>query len=175
MDIILELPTLQHELMANQFKEEFFENNEPIINGSALFDKMDFCEWLENTKRNRNPETVRKDWVVATTFFAVRKSDNKIVGMVDIRHNLGNVFLAEYGGHIGYAVRPSERRKGYATQILKMALEYGKSLNLAKVMLGCYQDNLASVRTIEKCGGILTESKMYVDGKPMNVYWIEIN
>lgn len=174
-DIILELPTIQHELMANQFKEEFFEHNERVINGSALLDQMDYKEWLNNTKRNRNPETVRGDWVVATTFFAIRKSDRKIIGIIDIRHNLENKFLAEYGGHIGYAVRPNERRKGYATQILKMALEYGKSLNLTKVMLGCYTDNIASIKTITKCGGILTKSKPYVDGKQMNIYWIEIH
>ncbi|MGE5604102.1 MAG: GNAT family N-acetyltransferase [Bacteroidota bacterium] len=110
-----------------------------------------------------------------TTFLAIRKSDRKIIGIIDIRHNLGNKFLAEYGGHIGYAARPSERHKGYATQLLRMALKYGKSLNLTKVMLGCYADNIASIKTITKCGGVLTETKPYVDGKPMNVYWIEID
>jgi predicted acetyltransferase len=173
-DIVLEMPTIQHEMMANQFKEEFFEHNEQIINGSALLDKMDYREWLNNIERNNIPETVRNDWVAATTYFAVRKSDNKIIGIIDIRHNLDNKFLADYGGHIGYSVRPNERRKGYATQMLKMALEYARSLNLKKVMLGCYTDNIASIKTIIKCGGILTESKPYVDGRLMNVYWIGI-
>lgn len=93
--------------------------------------------------------------------------------MIDIRHHLNNPFLTEFGGHIGYAVRPSERKKGYATQMLKMALEYAKSLGITKIMLGCYSDNTASVETIGNCGGILTESKLYTDGKPMNIYWIE--
>lgn len=173
-DIILEFPTKQHEFMANQFKEEFFENNEMIINGSALFDQMDYREWLINTEKNSNPATVRNDWVVASTFFAIRKSDNKIIGMIDLRHNLCNKLLADYYGHIGYAVRPSERKKGYATQMLMLALKYAKSLNFTKVMLGCYTDNIASIKTIIKCGGILTESKEYIDGTSMNVYWVDI-
>ena len=62
--------------------------------------------------------------------FAVREHDQKIIGMIDIRHNLENDFWAEYGGHLGYSVRPSERRKGYATEIMKMGLEYAKSLGI---------------------------------------------
>jgi predicted acetyltransferase len=173
-DIILELPTMEHEYRANQFKEEFFKNQEQVINGSALLDQMEYIEWLEHTRKSNNPETVSKDWAVATTFFAVRKSDNKIVGMIDIRHNLKNKFLAEYGGHIGYAVRPSERKKGYATAMLRQALNYAKSLKLTQVMIGCYADNIASIKTIIKCGGVLSQSKLYTDGKPMHVYLINI-
>ena len=166
-------PMPSHKNGAEEFKREFYSCGEQVINGSALLDQMEYDKWLENTRRNSNPETVRTDWVVADTFFAVRKTDGRIIGTVDIRHNLDNEFLSEYGGHIGYAVRPSERRKGYATQILKMALKHAKSIGLSRVMLGCYADNLASIKTIEKCGGVPAETKPYADGKPMNVYWIE--
>lgn len=94
--------------------------------------------------------------------------------MIPYRHNLDHYFLASYGGHIGYFVCPSERRKGYAVQMLSMTLEYAKSIHLSSVMLGCYSDNTASVKTILKCGGVLTETKPYTDGKPMNVYWINL-
>ncbi len=104
------------------------------------------------------------------------------MGIIDIRHNLENELLAEYGGHIGFSVRPSERKKGYATEMLKMALIYAKTLGLQKVMLGCFSDNIASIKTIVKCGGILTETKMYLGGqglkiheaqeKLVNIYWI---
>lgn len=174
-DIILELPAEEHEAGANQYKEEFFSNQEPIINGSALLDQMDYKAWLNHTRKNNNPASVGQDWVAATTFFAVRKSDNRIVGMIDVRHNLDNAFLAAYGGHIGYSVRPSERKKGYATQMLLLALQYAKSLHLPKVMLGAYADNVASIKTILKCGGILSESKQHTNGKPMKIYWIEIS
>jgi predicted acetyltransferase len=151
----LQFPGTRHEERAEEFKREFFVHNESCINSSALLDQMPYREWLSNTVRNSHAETVRKDWVVATTFFAVRKRDDRIVGMIDIRHSLDNAFLSQYGGHIGYAVRPSERRKGYATGMLHMALSYAKSLGLRKVMLGCYANNVASIKTIEKCGGIL--------------------
>ncbi len=173
MDVIeLKLPALEYESRAEKFKKEFFDRGETVINGSALYDRMDFKEWLISTKNNANAQTVSQNWVVATTFFAIRKSDERIIGMIDIRHNLSKDFLAQYGGHIGYAVRPSERRKGYATQMLQLALNYVQSIGLQKVMLGCYSDNAASVKTIVKCSGILTETKPYADGKPMNIYWI---
>ena len=94
--------------------------------------------------------------------------------MIDIRHYL-NDFLKEYGGHIGYAVRPSERRKGYATEMLKLAIEYCRSLGIDRVMLGCYKDNMPSIKTIEKNGGALEKEILYLDGKPMLVYWIELH
>ena len=165
-------PMPSHKNSAEEFKQEFYNCGEQVINGSAWLDRMEYDEWLENTRRNNSSETVRPDWVVADTFFAVRKNDGRLIGTVDIRHSIDNEFLSEYGGHIGYAVRPSERRKGYATQILKMALKHAKSIGLSRVMLGCYSDNLASIKTIEKCGGVLIETKPYVDGRPMNVYWI---
>jgi predicted acetyltransferase len=136
---------------------------------------MEYEQWLSNTEKNSRPETVREDWVVATTYFVVRKDDNKIIGMIDIRHSINNVFLTKYGGHIGYAVRPSERKKGYATKMLTMALEYAKSIGLQKVMLGCYSNNIASIKTITKCGGVLTESKPCADGTPINVYWVDLS
>jgi predicted acetyltransferase len=104
--------------------------------------------------------------------------------MIDIRHNLGNEFLTQYGGHIGCSVRPGERKKGYATEILKMGLDYAKSLNIEKVMIGCFSDNISSIRMIEKCGGVLSETKPFMgeevinlpdtDGKYVNIYWIDL-
>ena len=171
--IRLEQAAASHKLAAEKMKQEFFDNDENVINGSALFDQMQFDDWLMNTNRNHNPETVRSDWAVATTFFAFRKSDDKMIGMIDVRHELTVPFLQEYGGHIGYAVRPTERRKGYATQMLSLALSYCRSLNIHTVKLGCYADNDASIRTIEHCGGICVEQKPYADGKPMLIFQIE--
>lgn len=170
----LATPTMQHKKQAETFKQEFFDFGETVINGSALFDQMAYESWLVNTLNNSSAEAVSRDWVVTNTFFVIRKTDDKIIGMIDIRHSVNNDFLAAYWGHIGYSVRPSERRKGYATQMLKMALEFEKSIGLKQVMLGCYADNIASIRTIERCGGIRTEEKLYTDGKPMYIYWIAL-
>ncbi len=182
-ELQLQLPTLEHKKAAEDFKKEFFENGETVINGSALLDQLEYDEWLEYNIKNRDKSTASPNWVPATTFFAVREQDNKIVGIIDIRHNLDNKFLSEYGGHIGFSVRPTERKKGYATEMLKMALIYAKTLGLQKVMLGCFSDNIASIKTIVKCGGILTETKVYsgyklnipdLQGKIVNIYWIEL-
>lgn len=161
-----------HKTAAEEMKQEFFDNGETVINGSALLDQMSFDEWLINTNRNCKPETVRPDWAIATTFFAFRKSDDKMIGMIDVRHELAVPFLQEFGGHIGYSVRPSERRKGYATLMLKLALSYCRSLDIHEVKLGCYADNEPSMRTIERCGGICIEKKSYIDGKLMFIYQI---
>jgi len=171
-DIELILPAPHHKAASENFKNDFFEMREYFINGSAMLDQMEYEQWLTLNTNNRHENTVSSGWVVATTFFAVRKHDHKIIGMIDIRHNLGNDFLMQYGGHIGYSVCPNERKKGYATEMLRLGLEYAKSLNINKVMLGCYSDNIPSVRTIEKHGGELTETKRYPDGKPLSIYWI---
>lgn len=174
-NINLVLPDRNMEDEANAFKNSFFTEGEFVINGSALFDQLEFHEWLEVNEANRNEKTVRADWVPTTTFFAIRESDNKIVGMIDIRHNLNNSFLANYGGHIGYSVAPEERNKGIAVQMLNMAKEYAKEvLKLDKVMLSCLSSNTASAKTILKCGGELTEVKPYLDNTLMNVYWINL-
>jgi len=183
-ELELQLPTLNHKQAAEKFKSEFLEMQEPVIYGSALFDQMEFEQWLGHNTNNRQKSTVNSGWVPATTFFAVRKRDQKIVGMIDIRHNLENEFLAQYGGHMGFAILPSERKKGYATEILKMGIEYAKSLNIDKLMIACFSDNLPSIRTILKCGGILSETKPYTDGqlvnipnseeKLVNIYWIDL-
>jgi len=181
-DLELQLPTKEHKVAAENFKNEFFNHQETVIYGSALLDQMEYEQWLIHNTNNRQENTVTSNWVPATTFFAVRKNDQKIIGMIDIRHNLKNDFLAQYGGHIGLSVRPSERKKGYGTEMLKMGIDYAKGLGIEKLMLGCFSDNLPSIKTIEKCGGILTETKLYSGGqllkipdtqeKFVNIYWI---
>lgn len=172
--IKLAAPAVEHQAAAEDYKGEFFSAGEAVINGSALLDQMEYPGWLEHVRQNSSPHTVQPDWVVSSTFFAIRERDGRIIGMIDIRHSLSNEFLAQYGGHIGYSVRPGERRRGYATQMLKLALAYARSLGLSRVMLGCYSDNLPSKKVIETCGGVKTATKPYTDGKPMDLYWIEL-
>lgn len=100
----------------------------------------------------------------ATTFFALRKSDNKVVGIVDVRHKLTE-YLFNYGGHIGYTVLPSERRQGYGVQILTLALDYCKSIDINKVLVTCVDYNKPSCRTIEKCGGVLENKIVDFNGR----------
>lgn len=172
-EVKLVIPTKEHEAEVIDYKTEHFHNNEFDLHGGALLEKMSYDDWLLQLKNNSNQSTVNPDWVVSSTFLAIRKNDNKMVGMIDIRHTL-NQFLREYGGHIGYGVRPSERNKGFATEILRMGLDYCKQLGLQKVMLACYKDNEASSRTIIQCGGVLEKEFLYEHEKMVRVFWIAL-
>ena len=97
-----------------------------------------------------------------------------MIGMIDVRHSLDVPILKEYAGHIGYSVRPTERKKGYATKMLKLALKYCNSIGLNQVMLGCYTSNLASIKIIEQCHGTIIEQKPYLDKKQMYIYNIDL-
>lgn len=91
-----------------------------------------------------------------------------VVGFLQLRHTL-NAFLLEQGGHVGYSVRPSRRRRGHATRALALALERARSLGLGSVLVTCDEDNVASARTIESAGGELEDLRQ---GKRR--YWIDL-
>ncbi|URZ15255.1 GNAT family N-acetyltransferase [Clostridium felsineum] len=122
-------------------------------------------------KDNLSKETVNPEWVVSTTFFAVKKSDSKIVGIVNLRHYLNDFY--KNSGHIGYSVRPSERKKGYATEILRQTLEYAKQRGLKEVYIACKKENEGSRKTILKNGGVLTRT-FKDQGKEHEVFYINM-
>jgi len=173
--IILVKPTKEYEEQAIEYKKEHFDNGENKIHGCGLWDKIDsYDEWIDIVQKNSKKETVSKDWTVDSTFFGVRETDNKIVGMIDIRHELNSDFLRNYAGNIGYGVRPTERKKGYATKMLASALEYCKNeIELEKVMINCHKSNEASRKTIINAGGIL-EREYEKDGEIIQLYWVSI-
>jgi len=127
--IILVKPDLSYADEIQRYKKEFLED-EPIINGSAGLDRFSTVEdWLEELKKRSNKDTVPEGLVPSSTYLGIRKKDNYIVGMIDIRHSL-NDFLLQVGGHIGCGVRKSERKKGYAKQMIKLALEKCKEIKI---------------------------------------------
>ncbi|SRR5215204_3561134 len=133
----------------------------------------DFEAFLEHLKMYRTGKNLPDGHVASTTYFLL--ADNKLVGTGSLRHAL-NEGLAVYGGHIGYAVRPSERGKGYGSRILQLTLEKARTRELERVFLTCDAENVASAKIIEKHGGRLENQIMYEPiGKLISQYWIELN
>jgi predicted acetyltransferase len=168
--LLLTIPNRDLENQAIDYKQEHFSHGETEIDGSELWDKTDnYSEWLEMVTKNTCKETVNLNWVITDTYFAIRESDKKIIGMIDLRRDL-NDFLKDFG-HIGYSVRPTERRKGYATEMLRLVLEIAKRHGLERVQLSCKRSNSPSVRTIIKNGGVYERSFEY-NGEIADVYLI---
>ena len=170
--IILVKPDLSYADEIIKYKEESLAES-PIINGSAGLDRFSSIEvWLEELKKRSCEDTVPKGLVPSSTYLAVREKDNYIVGMIDIRHYL-NEYLTQAGGHIGYGVRKTERNKGYAKQMLKLALEKCKELKIKKVLITCDEDNIASEKVILSANAKLEDIRN-VDGENKKRFWIDL-
>ena len=164
-------PALEHKEKALAYRQEHFDHGENIINGSELLDKTEcYEEWLQSIKNNENTETVSSDWVVTDTFFAVDEQD-EIVGIIDLRHTL-NEFLKDFGNS-GYSVRPSQRKKGYATEMLRQVLDIARRAGLTELHLSVEKDNLPSVKTIIKNGGVYERSFEF-ESELADIYRIEL-
>ena len=129
--------------------------------------------YIARLERQRNGLDLPAGFVPAT--FLVAVADRDLVGRVSIRHEL-NEYLSEVGGHIGYGVRPAFRRRGYATQMLRQAVEIARSLGIERALVTCDGDNTASASTIERCGGVLEEAARRLDDpKKSRRYWIDVH
>ena len=170
--IILVKPNLSYSDEIIKYKEESLKEN-PLINGSAGLDRLSSIEdWLEELNKRSCEDTVPKGLVPSSTYLGVREKDNYIVGMIDIRHYL-NEYLTQVGGHIGYGVRKTERNKGYAKQMLKLALEKCKELKIKKVLITCDEDNIASEKVILSANAKLEDIRN-VDGENKKRFWIDL-
>ncbi len=125
--------------------------------------------YVRRLERLRHGDDVPPDRVPAT--FLVAEVDETIVGRVSIRHAL-NDFLANFGGHIGYGVRPAYRRRGYADAMLRQALVVARGAGVGRVLLTCDDGNEASASIIERAGGMLEDIRVAPDGIGKRRYWI---
>lgn len=171
MSLKLVIPTMADKEKAIEFKKEFIDNGERVINGSEMLDNIDDYEiWISSVENNACIETVSPEWVVTDTFFAVDEKD-RIVGIIDFRHELKG-FLKDFG-HSGYSVRPSERCKGYATEMLCMLKEVAQRQGLKTLQLSVERTNEPSVKTILKNGGKYQRSFTF-QGEEADVYLINL-
>lgn len=130
-----------------------------------------WAHYLGKVERDRVGTDLAPGRVPATMLFAV--VDGEVVGRVHLRHELTPALLEE-GGHIGYGVRPAYRRRGYATEMLRQGLELGRGLGITRALVTCADDNPGSVATIERCGGVLDDTRPREGGTLTRHYWIEL-
>lgn len=163
-------------------REEYKDEYINMINEWMMFDeqsippvlKLDhsnFVALVTYLKDLSEGKQLQKGWVPSSTFWLI-SGDGKIIGISTIRHFLTEQLL-EFGGHIGYGIRPSERRKGYATEILHQSLKVAEEIGINKVLLTCDKDNIGSIKVIEKNGGFLG-SEGRINDVDILRYWIEV-
>ena len=156
------------------YRREFLEQGDSLDGTGPMRRIESGEEWLAHVRRYESPDTLPEGLVIATQYVLVRESDGKLLGMLQLRHYL-NDYLAQYAGHIGYSVRPGERRKGYAKRMLAMGLEEARALGLERVMISCAVDNEGSRRTILANGGVLHSTIWDAeDQETLERYWIEL-
>jgi predicted acetyltransferase len=133
----------------------------------------DFDRFMQQCSDEAVGHNLAAGRVPQSTFWLVR-GGQRILGCSRLRHTL-NAFLEEQGGHIGYDVRPSERRRGYGTLLLYLTLEKALDLGLKRVLVTADSANVASWRIIEKNGGVLhDEALSQHTGEFLRKYWIEL-
>lgn len=167
---------LQLVKMSEKFKpqlldmmDEWTKTGETIIPWAIRkVDYHDFDAYLKSLEESEQKE----GYVPASTFFAYDRSRDILVGAVDIRHFLNEALLLD-GGHIGDGVRPSERRKGYATAMIALALDECRKLGIEKVLMVCNKENTGSAKSIQNNGGVL-ENEINVEGETVQRYWIQL-
>lgn len=166
-ELELVFPVKEYEEAAQAYFEEHLLNGEKVLHGdSGLDEALSYDQWLIKINRDIKLE------IHSIVFFAVRKADKKLIGTINIRYPyLGYV---QHHGHIGNGIRPSERRRGYATEMLKLALDYCKKAGLNKVLLTCDKSNIGSAKTIMKCSGIFESEARQSNGDFLQRYWIEL-
>lgn len=173
-ELFLIKPTREHAAQIAAYREEFLLSSSSMDGTGSLRRIEDPLEWLAHIEAYARVETLPAGRVPATQFLYVRESDRTVVGMIQVRHCF-NEYLEKYGGHIGYSICPSERRKGYAKRMLRDCLPFCRELGLKKVLITCDEDNEGSRRTILANGGIY-ESTVFEPEENMRIqrYWIAL-
>ena len=167
-------PSCEHLAQIKAYRQEFANCLDWLHGAQGLKRFEEPQAWLHYLALCENDHTVPKGEHVYSQFLYVRRVDRKIVGMIGVRHKPVGP-LETWGGHVGFSVSPSERRKGYATQMLHEVLPYCKSLGLDRVLLTAGDENLGSVKAIIANGGVL---ESYVMSPKHHVmvgrYWITL-
>lgn len=157
-----------------EYRKEFLDAGDSMDGTGPLRVCDDPVVYIAECEKHKSTLTLPEGRVIATQFFCVRKEDDRIVGMIQVRHYM-NEYLSMYAGNIGYSVRPSERRKGYATSMLGAVLPYCREIGLDKILISCHEGNIGSEKTILSNGGIY-ESTVEEPGEELGLkrFWITL-
>ena len=173
-DFIMIRPTSEYASQIIEYRQEFLDAGDSMDGTGPLRRFENPEEYIKICAEYEDPTTIPSHLVPATQFFFIRKSDNKLFGMIQIRHRF-NDYLEKYAGHIGYSVRPSERRKGYAKEMLRMTLTFCREIGFDKVMITCVDGNIGSDKTILAKGGVY-EYTIHEpnENKDLKRFWITL-
>lgn len=172
-EFILIRPTSKYASQIVAYRQEFLDAGDSMDGTGPLRRIGNPEEYIKTCAEYEDPDQVPPHLVPATQFLFVRKSDDKLVGMIQVRHRF-NDYLEKYAGHIGYSVRPSERRKGYAKEMLRMALPFCREIGIDRVLITCIDGNIGSEKTILANGG-LYEYTIHEpnENEDLKRFWIE--
>ena len=167
-------PSMAYDRQIQAYRQEFLDYGGSMDGCGSLRRCDNTQDWLDQVEAFKRAETVPAPWVPTTQYLYVRETDDKVVGMIQIRRRF-NDYLEKYAGHIGYSVCPGERRKGYATQMLGAVLPQCRTLGLDRVLITCLQDNEGSRRTILHNGGVYEATVHEPEtGRFLERYWIDL-
>ncbi len=164
-------PTPDMERAYHDFAGEWERHGEVIIPYAARLLGRTYSQWLADTLAY---ETVAPEAYVTMSTYFLMGGDGEIIGALNIRHRL-NDHLLRHSGHIGYGVRPSMRRMGYASRMLCMALPIAREMGIDRALVTCDRRNIASARTILKNGGVLENEVLEDSGQITQRYWIDLS
>lgn len=172
-DLILLKPSMEYEKELLQYRDSFKSRGEIVQGGGDIENFESISQWLEKIKIMENPDTCPKEKVTATQYMLFRKSDGKVIGLINFRHYL-NEYLKNFGGHIGYSIVHGERGKKYGKKQLLFCLEKVREKGLDRVLITCDKNNFASKGTIKSVGGIFQEEVKQENGIITLKYWVNL-
>lgn len=165
-------PCKQLESSYRSFLGELRSRREKLIPFTLEFPNENFEALIAKLEESSEGRGLPEGFVAHSTYWLV--ADGEIVGISNLRHGL-TPFLRKEGGHIGYGVRPSARRRGHGTELLRSTLLKAKELGLRKVLVTCGKENLGSVKVILVNGGVLeSEEFMQPRNEVVQRYWIDL-
>lgn len=169
-EIKLILPDESHKEQYIKMMEEWISFGGRLNPGALRNNGASYEKWLEWIQDDQSELTCPKGAVPQTLYFAFNK-DDIFIGAVTIRHYLNEKMLID-GGHVGYGVRPSQRRKGYAKRMLALAIGKLNEMGINEILVTCAADNIGSMKTILANGGIFHNEILNEDGEAIKRFWI---